>query len=573
MDHKNITWKLSDLLTENNLEQEKAEIRRLADHLSSYREHYTEKITPQIFRKILLEKEVLLIKLSNLGAYAHLSYAKKTNDPKAQAFVLQIEGLGAEISNKILFLSLLFKQFPEKHAQRLIKALPNYKHYLERVRQFKPNTLSEEVEKVINIKDITGTEALNAVYDTLTAEFTFDFFGKKFTQEELLKYVRGPDQKKREQAYELLITTYQKQKNVISIIYQNIVHDWKNEAKLRNYLSPISVRNKANDLADEDVELLLKVFQKNISVFQEYFKVKAKILGIKKLRRYDIYAPLEKKEKEYTFPEAKELVLTSFSPFQEFVNAAQLIIEDHLDSVIQPGKRGGAFCYGPHPRIKPYILMNFTGDIKSVQTLAHELGHGIHDTLASHNHYFHFKPALPIAETASTFAEILLIEYLKGKHPELKKALTLEQLDDAYATIARQFQFVLFEKEAHEAIKQGKTSEEIEKLYLQQLKKHFGNNVEVPDSFRYEYLYVSHFFHTPFYCYAYGFGLLLAFSLFSYYQKDKDFKRKILLILASGSNDAPKEILKKANITLDEAFWQSGFDYLRDLIDALKKSK
>ena len=161
---------------------------------------------------------------------------------------------------------------------------------------------------------------------------------------------------------------------------------------------------------------------------------------------------------------------------------------------------------------------------------------------------------------------------MKKQHPHLKQYLSLEQLDNAYATIARQFEFVLFEKEAHESIPQGKNREDIEAMYLQRLKRHFGSSVEVTENFKHEYLYVSHFFHTPFYCYAYGFGLLLAFSLFSYYEKDKDFKKRILLILASGSNDAPKEILKKAGITINEQFWQKGFDYLKGLVNALEKS-
>ena len=168
------------------------------------------------------------------------------------------------------------------------------------------------------------------------------------------------------------------------------------------------------------------------------------------------------------------------------------------------------------------------------------------------------------------FAETLLLESLKQKYPELKKEILVEQLDDIYATIARQFQFVLFEKEAHEAITQGKSSEDIEQLYLKQLKEHFGENVEVPELFKYEYLYVSHFFHTPFYCYAYGFGMLLAFSLYTHYKENPQFRKEIIQILSSGSNDTPKNILKKSGITINEAFWQKGFDYLNQLLKELK---
>jgi len=284
-----------------------------------------------------------------------------------------------------------------------------------------------------------------------------------------------------------------------------------------------------------------------------------------KLTRYDIYAPLKTTNEKYTYEEAQSLVLEAFKPFPEFEKNAALILKNHIDTEITQKKRSGAFCYAVTPDVLPYIMMSFTRDLKSLHTLAHELGHGIHDILSYKNSYFQTHPVLPLAESASTFAETLLIESLKKKNPELKKELTFEQMDDAYATIARQFQFVLFEKEAHDQIMQGKTSEEIDKLYLQQLKEHFGSSVEVPEIFQNERLYISHFFHTPFYCYAYGFGMLLAFSLYEQYQKNQRFKNEIITIFSSGSNDAPRNILKKAGLTMDEKFWQQGFDYLKSL--------
>ena len=407
MDLKNVTWNLTDLLKKEELEKEKQEIRKRAQHLESYKEQYQATIATDLFGKILKEKEELLCKFARVGAYANLTFAKKITDPKAQALVLQIDQLGAEISNQILFLSLRFKDFEEKNAQRLIKAFPQHQHYLERIREFKEFTLSEEVEKVITLKDITGGGALNAVYDTLASELTFKFQEKDLTQEELLKYVRDSNPEIRKQAYDTLLTTYQKQKNIISTIYQNIVQDWKNELQLRTYSSPISVRNKANDLEDQEVELLLKVFQKNLPLFRAYFTVKAKTLKMKKLRRYDIYAPFTKTKKQYTFPEAKKIVLEAFTPFPEFVKNATAIMENHIDSEIIKGKRSGAFCYGIIPTLKPYIMMSFTGEKRAIQTLAHELGHGIHDMLASSNSYFQYSPVLPLAETASTFAEIV----------------------------------------------------------------------------------------------------------------------------------------------------------------------
>jgi len=558
------TWNLQELMQEKNFEKEKDVLKKKAEHLVAYRNQYVPTISAELFKKILKEKEELSKQFSKISSYIHLILAKDVANTKAQAMELQMNQLGTEIGNQTLFLSLGFKEFDEANAQRIIKALPEHRHYLERARFFKKYWLTEEVEKVINIKDISGVQALNQVYDALTTEFLFDFQGKQIKQEQLMKYVRDPDPKIRKLAYNTLLIMYKKYRTPITLAYQNIVHDWKNEADLRTYTSPINVRNLSNDLEDEDVEILLKVFKKNLPIFQNYFKHKAKQLN-HKLTRYDIYAPLKTTNEKYTYEEAQSLVLEAFKPFPEFEKNAALILKNHIDTEITQKKRSGAFCYAVTPDVLPYIMMSFTRDLKSLHTLAHELGHGIHDILSYKNSYFQTHPVLPLAESASTFAETLLIESLKKKNPELKKELTFEQMDDAYATIARQFQFVLFEKEAHDQIMQGKTSEEIDKLYLQQLKEHFGSSVEVPEIFQNERLYISHFFHTPFYCYAYGFGMLLAFSLYEQYQKNQRFKNEIITIFSSGSNDAPRNILKKAGLTMDEKFWQQGFDYLKSL--------
>jgi len=566
-DLENTQWDLLDLGKEETLEEDLATIKKLASEIESQKKDYVSAISMEKFREIFKHYEDILVALSQFTTYAYLKFYKNTADARAQALTAKADQIEAEIKNKILFVELGFKEFDDKNAQRLISASLPYQHYLERLRELKPFTLKEDVEQAINIKDTTGISALISLYEVFTSDFMFDFEGKKITKEELVKFVRDPLPEKREMAYQNLLGRYQQNKNTLSLMYQTVANNWKNEMELRKYPSPLSIRNKRNDLYDQDVEVLLKVFKKNISLFQDYFKEKARLLSMKKLRRFDLYAPFRKTVKHYTFPQAKEMVLASFQPFPEFVQYASAIIENHLDSEPNPGKRGGAFCHYPNHITKPYVMMNFVGDVNSVRTLAHELGHGIHAMLSSQkNNYFHYDPVLPMAETASTFGEMLLLDFMKKQSPELIQELTLGQLDDAYATIARQFHFVLFEKEAHELIKNGGSREDLEHLYLKMLREHLGDAVDVDDIFKYEYLYIPHIYHTPFYCYAYGFGLLLSLGLYTRYLKDPSFKKNIIQIFSAGGNDTPRNILKKAGIDMDEEFWQSGFDCLQELL-------
>jgi len=570
MDLKNIRWDLSDLGRIENIDSEIKKIRKLTKNIENYRKDFNEDISSKKFLKILNEVEDLMIMLSKIASLVHLEFYKNTNEPKFHSLVSKMDSLGAEVSNKLMFISIEFKKFSEKNAKRLIEEIPSHRHHLRRMWELKKYTLSEEVEKVINLKDVTGINTLNSLYSVFTSGFTYEFEGEIINQEQLLKYVKDIDPKKRERAYQLLLNKYKDNKNVISIIYSNVVSNWKTEMELRGYKSPISIRNIANDLEDKDIDALFRAFEKNAIIFHDYFNLKTKVLGIKKLRRYDLYAPISKINKEFNFNQAKGIILDSFSDFKEFKEIANGLLKDHVDSEIKKGKRGGAFCHGSSQKVRPFIMLSYNGDLKSMETLAHELGHGIHYSLSSKNNIYAYDAVLPMAETASTFCETIWLEYMKKKFPDIKKDLAFIEFDGAYASIARQLNFVIFEKKAHELIKNNGSSEDIEKLYFDLLKKHFGDSVELNDLFRHEYLYIPHIFETPFYCYAYGFGLLLALSLYKKYLEDNNFKKEILKIFESGSNDSPRNILKKAGIEMNEEFWQKGFDYLKSLIKELK---
>ena len=249
-----------------------------------------------------------------------------------------------------------------------------------------------------------------------------------------------------------------------------------------------------------------------------------------------------------------------------------MLDKKHIHSTIQRGKRGGAFCSSSIPKIYPYILINFTENYESTSNLAHELGHAIHFILsAKRQNIFNVHSALPIAETASIFSELILIEKIKKENPSIAEGLVLRQLDNLYASIARQIEFVEFEKEIHNIIKKSPTTDEISNIYLNRIKKHFGSEVYIPDYFKYEWLSVPHIFNTPFYCYAYAFGNLLSLAIYSACLEGDNIKQKFIQMLSEGSSKSPKDLVKELGFDIDdERFWQKGFDQIERMVKEIE---
>ncbi|RME49766.1 MAG: oligoendopeptidase F, partial [Caldilineae bacterium] len=378
-------------------------------------------------------------------------------------------------------------------------------------------------------------------------------------------------------AYDELYRVYSEEGTLLAQIYNYRVRDWANEQiNLRRFASPIAVRNLANDIPDAVVDTLLEVVAAEAPVFRRYFALKAKWLGLPRLRRYDLYAPLSTAEKKIPYPDAVNMVLDTFHAFSPPVgaHARRVFAEQHIDSEIRPGKRGGAFCASILPETTPYVLLNYTGEVRDVATLAHELGHAIHAMLAADHSVLTFHAALPMAETASVFAEMLLTDRLlaEEKDPAVRRDLLAAALDDAYATILRQAYFVLFEREAHRLMLEGKTVDELNEAYLQNLHHQFGDAVDVADIFKWEWISIPHIYHTPFYCYAYSFGQLLVLALYRRYKEEgAAFTPHYLKILSYGGAASPAHILTEAGIDMTSPdFWRGGFRVLEEMIDELE---
>jgi oligoendopeptidase F len=329
------------------------------------------------------------------------------------------------------------------------------------------------------------------------------------------------------------------------------------------------------DVPDDVVDTLLGVCQDNIPVFQQFFRLKARWLGMEKLRRYDIYAPVTKTDKTYDFNQAASMVFEAFRDFEPRLEelARRVLEQAHLDSEVRRGKSSGAFCATLAPDITPWVFVNYTGKPSDVATLAHELGHAIHAQLAADHTLFTFHSSLPLAETASTFGEMMLVDSLLSSESDasVRQALLFRQVDDAYATVMRQAQFALFERQAHDMVQHGATNVELSAAYLENLRTQFGNAVEVSDEFRWEWVSIPHFYQTPFYVYAYTFGQLLVLSLYQQYKNEGNvFKPRYLKLLSSGGSQSPDKILTDAGINMhNRSFWQGGFDVIQGLIEQL----
>lgn len=585
MTFEQTSWSLADLYPGFSSAELEADYDKLEEQVASFeglRPHLTPDLPADRFLDILRTLEGLTRIAHRLYAFAGLSFAADTQDQAAQTAQARVQQFLAEMENRTLFFSLWWKDLDDQNAQRLMDASGDYRYYLEEMRHFKPHTLSEPEEKVINLKNVTGVSALTTLYDSMTNRYVFKLQVngevKELTRGQLLPYIQGPDPTLRAAAYQEMYRVYGEQGPILGQIYQTLVRDWRNEnLSLRKFSSPIAVRNLANDIPDKAVDALLEVARNNAGLFQRYFKLKAKALGMDKLRRYDVYAPVAGAEKTFEFASAAQMVLDAFDEFEPQVGAlARRVFEqNHLDSEVRKGKRDGAFCWSVTPDLTPWVLLNYQARARDVATMAHELGHAIHSMLAAHHSTFTFHSSLPLAETASTFGEMMLTDRLLAGESDqaVRRDILFKQVDDAYATILRQAYFALFEKQAHEMVIQNASVDEISAAYFQNLKEQFGDALDLSEEFKWEWVSIPHIYHTPFYVYAYAFGQLLVFSLYQQYKQEGEaFKPKYLKILAAGGSEAPARILGAAGIDIESpAFWQGGFDVVEGLVRQLEE--
>jgi oligoendopeptidase F len=583
-DYHQEAWSLDNLfpaIQSPEVEDALKDLQQQIQSFADYRPILASDLPEEKFLAILRDYEQGVRKMVRLLGMGHLSFAQDTQDQAAQTFLGRMQQFAAQMDNQTMFFKLWWKGLEDEVAQKFMSAAGDYAYWLEALRLQKPYTLSEAEERIINIKDVNGPQALVNLYDSITNRYLFhlrvDGEEKELTRGELSIYFRHYDADLRQAAYAEQNRVYAADASILGQIYQYRCRDWRGEhVDLRGYLSPIAVRNLGNDIPDEVVDSLLDVCRQNAPLFHRFFNLKAHWLGIDRLRRYDIYAPVAKSDKSYGFNEAVELILESFHQFDPiFADLARKVLDEHhLDSEVRKGKRHGAFCAPMIPELTPWVHTSYQGKSDDVATLAHEMGHAIHALLSSHHTVLTYDACLPLAEVASTFGEILLVENMLAHDPDptVERDLLFRQMDEAYGTVMRQAYFTMFERSAHELVQSGASTEDLSQAYFGNLKDQFGDSIDLSEDFRTEWLAIPHFYHTPFYVYAYSFGQLLVYSLYQQYRSEgESFKPRYLGILSAGGADAPMRILDTAGVDVRKPeFWQGGLDVLKGTLERLE---
>lgn len=558
----------------NDLEQFLTKAKKLVEN---YENKINESIEAETVKKLLVEIENILDGLSRPMQFSSLLFAEDTSNTKYQQLYSISSQYYSKIEELLSPLNSEFAKLSDEKLKSLSNEITEYSNFFNKILDEKKHILSKDAEKILAATSISRRDAVSELYEKITSSYTFDIEidGKiqHLTDSEIRSLRRSPDGQLRKKAMKILFEKYEKDNLVINGLYNIVVKDYDTEARLRNYKTPISMRNMENRVSDESVEKLIDVTVDNVDIVHKYYKWKSEKMN-ESLTPADIYAPLDKNQKKYSFDEAKEIVLDAYFEFDEKAGkiVKEFFEEKRIHSKISKGKMGGAFCSYYTPQIKPFVLVNFTGQMSDVMTLAHELGHGLHGSLSSKQTFLNYHTPLTMAEIASVFGEFLVFEKLKNQlKGEDKKFFIASKLEEIFATMFRQNMFARFEIKSHDLIsKQGMaTWDELSNIYEEELKIMFGNSVKITPEYKFEWSTIPHIFHTPFYVYAYNYANCLVIALYEkYLEEGKTFVPKYLELLESGGKDKPEKLLEKVGINInEEKFWQKAFDFLRKMLE------
>jgi oligoendopeptidase F len=585
-----INWDLTPLYADSSDRNLQADLAAAQDAAEQFRASYhghinSTEINPKRFSKALQEYEALQLKVLRPYLYAQLLFYADSSEPEHPRLLAQVREAWQKIHEETLFFELEILALDDNVYTPLVMdaAVSPYSHYLTTVKAHAPYTLGESVEQALKRKDLSGKDAFVQLFDELTTGliFRFHFPGeeeeREATGEELLSLIYHQDRDIREAAFATFLDKHAEQSLVLTSCFNNILLDHGKEAELRNYPDLMTPTHLSSETAPEMVEKMLAVTEAHYPLAQEYFELKRQLLGYKKLKNTDLYAPVAKETRKYSFTEALELVVNAFRTFDPgMADIVERLVETgRLDAAPRVGKSGGAFCMGLYPGADPYVLLNFTGTLRDVSTLAHELGHAVHYVLSGEQNFFHYHAPLPLAETASVFGEMLLTRTLLDQEPDRQTriALLCAKIEDIIATTFRQTVLTRFEQAAHARRGEGLlAADDLCELWLAENARLLGDHVEMIPAYRWGWSYISHFIHARFYCYSYVFGELLVLALYQKYRSEgSSFVPAYRELLRAGGSVRPDALVKPMGIDLASAdFWAQGYGLVRELIEELR---
>lgn len=576
---ESITWDLSDLYAgiddpaiEHDLDLSDAE----ADALDAQYRGRIGALSAAELATMLRAYETLLERAYKVGNFAQLAWSADTSVPAHGALLQKATERGSRLSQKLVFVELELAAAADDVAAAWLAdpALKRYRHWIEQVRRFRPHMLSEPEEKILAEKAVTGRNAWVRFFEEVHGIARYALDGQELTRDQVLARLYSADREERRRAQEALTAGLRTMRHTTTYVLNNILADKASDDRLRKYPTWISARNMANEVDDRTVEALVEAVTARYDIVARYYRLKRRLLGVDELFDYDRYAPLPAADRFYSWDEAREIVLNAYAGFdRRMADIAAMFFERRwIDAAVRPGKRGGAFSAATVPSVHPYVLLNYEARPRDVMTLAHELGHGVHQKLAAVQGLLQADTPLTTAETASVFGEMLVFQDLLAREekPEVRLAMLTAKIEDSFATAFRQISMNRFEDAVHTARRtEGELStERICELWMATQRPMFGDSVTLTDNYALWWSYIPHFITTPGYVYAYAFGQLLVLALYARYrQAPAGFADAYLAMLAAGGSDWPHEIVKPLGVDLtDPGFWQNGLGILDEMV-------
>jgi oligoendopeptidase F len=581
-----VRWDLGDLFAAHDdprIDQLLAECQRRADRFADrYRTLFRQEGGPEPAAVLAAVQELEAIQeaMERARAFAGLLYAADTQQAAHRDLRERVELKGTVLENTLMFFELEWIALPDAVAGPLLAHpdLAGYRHYLEQARKYRPHTLSEAEERLLNERDNTGRRAFGRLFTELLTSLSFPLERagtmKRLTLSEMLALAHDPDRDLRRRAHVGLMEVLSQHALVLTFVYDTLLQDHLTMDRLRRYPHPMAQRHLANQIDDAVVQQMLQVTEAHYPVAQRYFRLKARLLGLPRLLLFDQYAPVGDALPPCPFARARDIVLEAFGAFSPaFREAARQFFDRRwIDAEIRPGKQDGAFCASPGPALHPFVLCNYTDTLRDVMTVAHELGHGLHGYFSRGQTFFNYDTPLTLAETASVFGEFLVFDHLVRTEPDprVKLALLCNKIEDAGATVFRQAVLTRFEQAVFARRPEGRlTAEAACDAWLAANRAYYGDAVEMTEQYRWGWSYIPHFIHTRFYCYSYVFGELLVLSLYRQYKDEgSGFVPKYLALLESGGSEAPEALLRRIGVDIRAAgFWQRGLAEIESLVE------
>ena len=581
-----VTWNLNDLyagpddpVLEHDLD---AALARAEAFSQRYRGtiNVTGGPAPEWVAGAVAELESIVEQADKPAVYAGLLHAADTRPPAHGALVARTQERGSAIRNQLLFFDLEWLALEETLAQRIVDtpACARYRHHLSALRRYRPHTLSEPEEKLLEETANTGRRAFSRLFDEVLSAMTFevevDGAAETLNESGVLALLHDARRDVRQRAARALTEGLRRQSLLLTFIFNVTAQDHAQIDRVRGFPNPMAARHLANEIDPATVQALMSACEANADIVADYYRLKRRLLGLDVLYDYDRYAPISGEAEPMSWPAARDLVLDAYGDFAPRMReiATEFFAGRWIDAEMREGKRGGAFSSSAVPSAHPYILLSFLGHPRDVQTLAHELGHGVHQYLARDRGYLQADTALTMAETASVFGELLVFERLRRQErtPRARLALLCAFIEEAFGTAFRQIALTRFEQQLH-AVRRSDgelSSERLGEIWREVNAALYGDSVVLTDDYRWWWAYIPHFIHSPFYCYAYGFGELLVLALYELYrERGAAFVPQYLELLAAGGSAAPAALLGRLGVDIRQpSFWERGLGVLRGLV-------